>query len=35
MDKKHLMKFLRAENDRIMDLLITSKVPDSVEGNNY
>ncbi|KAL9888665.1 surfeit locus protein 6 [Glossina fuscipes fuscipes] len=35
MDKKHLMRFLRVENERIMDLLITCKVPDSVEDTDY
>lgn len=31
-DKKHLLTFMRSENEKIMDLLLTFNVPDSIEG---
>ncbi|KAM7361095.1 surfeit locus protein 6 [Cochliomyia hominivorax] len=33
-DKKHLQTFMRSENEKIMDLLLTFNVPDSVEDND-
>lgn len=31
-DKKNLQNLLRSENEKIMDLLLTFNVPDSIEG---
>ena len=31
-DKKHLQTLLRTENEKIMDILLTFNVPDSIEG---
>lgn len=32
LDKKGLMSLMRTENERIMDMLLTYNVPDSIEG---
>ncbi|XP_065355104.1 surfeit locus protein 6 homolog [Calliphora vicina] len=33
-DKKHLQTFMRSENEKIIDLLLTYNVPDSIEDND-
>ncbi|XP_037807362.1 surfeit locus protein 6 homolog [Lucilia sericata] len=33
-DKKHLQTFMRSENEKIMDLLLTFNVPDSIEDTD-
>ncbi|XP_061393374.1 surfeit locus protein 6 homolog [Musca vetustissima] len=33
-DKKHLLTFMRSENEKIMDLLLTFNVPDSIEADD-
>ncbi|XP_013115026.1 surfeit locus protein 6 homolog [Stomoxys calcitrans] len=35
MDKKHLLTFMRSESEKILDLLLTFNVPDSIEDNDY
>ncbi|XP_067615440.1 surfeit locus protein 6 homolog [Eurosta solidaginis] len=34
-DKKGLMALMRTENERVMDMLLTYNVPDSIEGIEY